>query len=177
MTLTPARPSAPKTRAATPGVPRIPSPTAATIATGVSTVTRSTSWRRSSALNMRSSAGRRRSAPSAGTTRQIEFSLEDWLIMSTFTFSAAVVSNTRAAKPGTPLMPAPCTVSSPSPPRDVVAFTTLPSNTGSAVIVVPASAGANVLRMRTGMRASIAGSTVRGWMTFAPKYASSAASA
>ena len=97
--------------------------------------------------------------------------------MSTFTFSAAVVSNTRAAKPGTPLMPAPCTVSSPSPPRDVVAFTTLPSNTGSPVIVVPGCSGANVFRIRTGMCASIAGSTVRGWITFAPKYESSAASA
>src|SRR5207302_4302 len=49
-------PSAVKTRAATPGVPRIPSPTAATIATGRSTAIFSTSWRCSSALNIRSSA-------------------------------------------------------------------------------------------------------------------------
>src|SRR5258705_190465 len=129
MTFTPARPSAPNTRAATPGVPRMPSPTAATIATGTSMLTRSTSWRRSSALNIRSSAGRRRSAPSAGTTRQIEFSLEDWLIMSTFTRSAAGVSKTRAAKPGTPPMPAPRTVSRPRAPSDVVALTTPPSHT------------------------------------------------
>src|SRR6266511_3390164 len=43
ITLTPARTTAPNTRAATPGVPRIPSPTAATTAIGFSTVTRSTS--------------------------------------------------------------------------------------------------------------------------------------
>ena len=106
---------------------------------------------------------------SSGTTRQIEFSLEDWLIIITETRSAAVVSNTRAANPGTPLMPAPCTVISPSPPSEVVALTTLPSRGVSAVMVVPASDGAKVLRIRTGIPASTAGSTVRGWMTFAPK--------
>ena len=57
----------------------------------------------------------------------------------------------------------------PKPPSDVVAFTTLPSCCVSCVIVVPASDGANVLRIRTGMPASTAGSTVRGWITFAPK--------
>src|SRR5438067_1624157 len=120
-------PSAVKTRAATPGVPRIPSPTAATIATGRSTAIFSTSWRCSSALNIRSSALFKRSVASSGTTRQIEFSLDDWLIIITDTRSAAAVSNTRAANPGTPLMPAPCTVIMPRPPSDVVAFTTLPS--------------------------------------------------
>ena len=45
--------------------------------------------------------------------------------MSTEIRSAAVVSNTRAAKPGTPLMPAPCTVTRPSPPSEAVAFTTV----------------------------------------------------
>ena len=90
--------------------------------------------------------------------------------------SAAVVSNTRAAKPGTPLIPAPCTVTSPRPASDVVAFTTV-SRGVRAVIVVPGSSGAKVLRIRTGIPASTAGRTVRGWMTFAPKYESSAASA
>ena len=58
-----------------------------------------------------------------------------------------------------------------------MAFTTVSSFGVDAVIVVPGSPGANVFRMRTGMPASIAGSTVRGWMTLAPKYESSAASA
>ena len=92
-------------------------------------------------------------------------------------YSAAVVSNTRAANPGTPLIPAPCTVTRPSPPSDVVAFTTVLSSGVLAAIVVPGSSGANVFRIRTGIPASIAGSTVRGWMTLAPKYESSAASA
>src|SRR5436305_15339651 len=83
-------PSAVKTRAATPGVPRIPSPTAATIATGRSTAIFSTSWRCSSALNIRSSALFKRSVASSGTTRQIEFSLDDWLIIITDTRSAHV---------------------------------------------------------------------------------------
>src|SRR2546428_3928663 len=76
-TFTLAFPSAVKTRAATPGVPRIPSPTAATMATGRSTSIFSTSWRWSSALNIFSSAPFRRSVASSGTTRQIEFSLDD----------------------------------------------------------------------------------------------------
>ena len=58
---------------------------------------------------------------------------------------------------------------SPSDPIDVVALTTVPSFPLAAVIVVPRSEGANVFRMRTGMPASTAGRTVRGWMTFAPK--------
>src|SRR5205823_4976358 len=120
-TFTLAFPRAVNTRAATPGVPRIPSPTAATMATGRSTSIFSTSWRRSSALNIRSSAPFRRSVASSGTTRQIEFSLDDWLIIITDTRSAAAVSNPRAAKPGTPLMPAPCTVSIPSRPTEAAA--------------------------------------------------------
>ena len=66
-------------------------------------------------------------------------------------------------------MPAPCTVIMPRPPSDVVAFTTLPSLSVLLVIVVPRSDGANVLRIRTGIPASTAGRTVRGWMTLAPK--------
>src|SRR5213076_1869049 len=120
----------------TPGVAaRVPSPTAATIATGRSTAIFSTSWRCSSALNIRSSALFKRSVASSGTTRQIEFSLDDWLIIITDTRSAAAVSNTRAANPGTPLMPAPCTVIMPRLPSDVVAFTTLPSLSVLLVIV------------------------------------------
>src|SRR5438552_1756786 len=155
-TFTLAFPSAVKTRAATPGVPRIPSPTAATMATGRSTSIFSTSWRWSSALNIFSSAPFRRSVASSGTTRHIEFSLDDWLIIITDIRSAAAVSNTRAANPGTPLMPAPCTVIMPRPPSDVVALTTLPSLSVLLGIVVPRSDGAKVFRIWTGIPASTA---------------------
>src|SRR5439155_731855 len=111
------------------------------------------------------------------TTKQMLCSLLDWLIISTETPSAATVSKTRAAMPGTPDIPAPSTVIRPRPPSDVVALTMLPSvASASEVIVVPANDASKVLRIGTGMRASIAGSTVRGWMTFAPKNDSSCAS-
>ena len=42
---------------------------------------------------------------------------------------------------------------------------------------VPGAVGLSVLRMPTGMPFSTAGLMVAGWRTFAPKYASSAASA
>src|SRR5439155_17723476 len=171
------RPRALKTRAATPGVPFIPSPTAATIATGCSAYTRPTSCRPSSAANARSRSRMIRAVCSAPTTKQMLCSLLDWLIISTETPSAATVSKTRAAMPGTPDIPAPSTVIRPRPPSDVVALTMLPSvASASEVIVVPANDASKVLRIRTGMRASIAGSTVRGWMTFAPKNDSSCAS-
>jgi hypothetical protein len=48
---------------------------------------------------------------------------------------------------------------------------------GSAVIIVPAASAFLELRMRTGILRSTAGRIVLGCSTFAPKYASSAASA
>ena len=48
---------------------------------------------------------------------------------------------------------------------------------GCAVMSVPAPSGFHELRMRTGMLRSTAGRIVLGCSTFAPKYASSAASA
>ena len=45
------------------------------------------------------------------------------------------------------------------------------------VIIVPAFSGRRELRMRTGMFFDTAGRIVLGWSTFAPKYASSEASA
>ncbi len=47
---------------------------------------------------------------------------------------------------------------------------------GSAQISVPTFSGANVLRIQMGMPLPTAGAMVCGWMTFAPKYASSIAS-
>src|SRR5690242_14564197 len=48
---------------------------------------------------------------------------------------------------------------------------------GWETISVPSTSGRRELRMRTGMFFSMAGSTVAGCNTLAPKYASSAASA
>src|SRR5262249_32657864 len=47
---------------------------------------------------------------------------------------------------------------------------------GSAVIRVPSHEGLLVLKMCTGILRSMAGNTVLGWRTLAPKYDSSAAS-
>src|SRR2546428_273581 len=55
---------------------------------------------------------------------------------------------------------------------------TVPGHTSAAPLTsVPASSGARELQMRTGIPWSIAGWVVLGCSTFAPKYASSAASA
>src|SRR5205823_3872053 len=47
---------------------------------------------------------------------------------------------------------------------------------GSETINVPSTSGRREFRIRTGMFFSMAGNTVAGWSTFAPKYANSAAS-
>ena len=55
---------------------------------------------------------------------------------------------------------------------------TVPGHTSAAPLTrVPASPGARELQMRTGIPRSFAGWIVLGCSTFAPKYASSAASA
>src|SRR2546427_7254298 len=55
---------------------------------------------------------------------------------------------------------------------------TVPGHTSAAPLTrVPASSGARELQMRTGIPRSFAGWIVLGCSTFAPKYASSAASA
>lgn len=55
-------------------------------------------------------------------------------------------------------------------------LSTFPQGAASATMFVPAAAGRREFRMRTGMFFSFAGITVAGCSTFAPKYASSAAS-
>ena len=47
---------------------------------------------------------------------------------------------------------------------------------GAAMMRLPACEGLKVLRMTTGMSLSMTGPSVCGWMTLAPKYASSMAS-
>ncbi len=77
--------------------------------------------------------------------------------------------------PGTPIMPAPSRLTSATGSMVVMPLT-LSADTGCAQISVPRFSGANVLRMKIGMSRATAGSMVCGWITLAPKYASSMAS-
>ena len=77
--------------------------------------------------------------------------------------------------PGTPIMPAPSRLTSATRSMQVMPLTAI-SEVGLAQISVPAFSGANVLRIQIGMPFSTAGAIVCGWITFAPKYASSIAS-
>src|ERR1700691_1006776 len=55
-------------------------------------------------------------------------------------------------------------------------FSTLVHGTDSETIFVPGASGRREFRIHTGMFFSLAGRTVEGCSTFAPKYASAAAS-
>ncbi len=77
--------------------------------------------------------------------------------------------------PGTPIIPAPSTFTS-----AIFSMLVMPLTgsfeVGCAQISVPGFSGANVLRIQIGMLRPTAGAIVCGWMTLAPKYASSIAS-
>ena len=77
--------------------------------------------------------------------------------------------------PGTPIMPAPSRFTSATRSMQVMPLTAI-AEVGFAQISVPAFSGAKVLRIQIGMPFSTAGAIVCGWITFAPKYASSIAS-
>jgi hypothetical protein len=77
--------------------------------------------------------------------------------------------------PGTPIMPAPSRFTSATCSMLVMPLTGR-LELGCAQISVPAFSGANVLRIQIGMSRPTAGAMVCGWMTLAPKYASSMAS-
>ncbi len=89
-------------------------------------------------------------------------------------------SSTPSARPATlgpPGLPEPSTVTVHTLRVYAMLFTLPPASSGSAVMIVPSKSGLKLLRTRTGKQPSSAGSTVRGWMTFAPKKESSRASA
>ncbi len=90
-------------------------------------------------------------------------------------FSSRSAPKSRCAVPGTPIMPAPSMFSSAMPSIVVMPFT-MSCDSGFAQISVPGFSGANVLRIQMGIERPTAGAIVCGWMTFAPKYASSIAS-
>ena len=83
--------------------------------------------------------------------------------------------NRRCAVPGTPIMPAPSRLTSAMFSMLVMPLTGS-SRVGRAQISVPGFSGAKVLRIQIGISRPTAGAMVCGWMTLAPKYASSIAS-
>ena len=89
--------------------------------------------------------------------------------------SSRSAPNKRCAVPGTPIIPVPSRFSSAIPSIVARPFT---SNVDAAFasMRVPGCSGLNVLRMKIGSPRSTAGAIVLGWITFAPKYASSIAS-
>ena len=167
-TFTPARPSESNSCAETPGLPAMPSPTTASAATPLLTVT-SLIWR---ATSSRANASRTaRSADTASPSRmvqQIECSDDPWLIITTDTPAWCSASNARAAVPGTPIMPAPSMFRMARPLKVVTPFTGC-SGPGSALMRVPGCDGLKVLRAMMGMPRSKAGPMVCGWITLAPK--------
>ena len=174
-TFTPARARAENSRAATPGEPAMPSPTTASVVMPGVALT-STSW---PAVTSRENVCRRWSraayASRSWTTQQIECSELPCEIITTEIPASRKAPNARSAVPGTPIIPAPSMLMSARPEKIVtplIGWLASPS----AVMRVPGRSGAKVLRMTTGMPRLIAGDKVCGWMTFAPKYASSQAS-
>jgi len=167
-TFTPALPRALNTCAETPCAPAMPSPTTASAATPVSTVT-SLIW---CAASSRANASRTaRSAAWASDSRivqQIECSELPWLIITTDTPARCSASKARDAVPGTPIMPLPSMCRIASPLNAVTPFTGC-SGPGSRLMRVPGCAGWKVLRATIGMPRSKAGPIVCGWITLAPK--------
>ena len=82
--------------------------------------------------------------------------------------SSRSAPNSRCAVPGTPIIPAPSTLTSATASMLVMPFTAW-STSGAAQISVPGFSGANVLRIQIGMPFVTAGAIVCGWITLAPK--------
>ena len=89
--------------------------------------------------------------------------------------SSRSAPNRRCAVPGTPIMPAPSRLISATFSMLVMPLTGS-AEFGCAQISVPSFSGAKVLRIQMGMPLPTAGAMVCGWITLAPKYASSIAS-
>src|SRR5450830_974747 len=174
-TFTFARATAAKTFAAIPGVPRIPSPTAAMTAMGARAFTESIAPVRRSQRNSCSSAATVRARSPSGITSAMFCSEDACENMTTETPSRAVAENTRAAMPGMPVIPRPSRERRHIPGTAVTArMPFVPSPLDA--IVVPRISGRKELRMTSGIPSAIAGRTAGKCRTFAPKYVISAAS-
>ncbi len=130
----------------------------------------SASSRVNAARTMRSA----RSACAAGIAQQMECSELPCEIRITEMPSSRSAPNSRCAVPGTPIMPAPSMFTSAMSSMVVMPFTSS-CEVGAAQISVQGLAGAKVLRIQIGMARPMAGAMVCGWITLAPKYASSIA--
>ena len=116
-----------------------------------------------------------RSDWSRGTAQQIECSELPWEIRITEIDSSRSAPNSRLAVPGTPIIPAPSRLISATSSIVVMPFTAS-DDVGRAQIRVAGLPGAKVLRIQMGISRPTAGAIVWGWITLAPKYASSMAS-
>src|SRR5277367_1447796 len=170
------RPSTLKVRPAMPTVPRIFSPTTATMAMLGSRVICSTFWCIRSWANCWRSASTVRLASEEKTMKQISFCEEDCEISRTFARTLAVVENVRPTTSGRPTIPGPPTAMSETSRMAVSALTPALEAWPCGVIFVPGCSGSKVLRIQTGMPDSVTARSVLGCSTLAPKWASSAAS-
>ena len=82
--------------------------------------------------------------------------------------SSRSAPNSRCAVPGTPIIPAPSTLTSATLSMLVMPFTAW-VDSGVAQMSVPGFSGANVLRIQIGICLATAGAIVCGWITLAPK--------
>ncbi len=126
----------------------------------------------SSPANSRRRAAVTRDAASFATTKLILYSDDDCEIIITLAPVAATAEKTRAAMPGTPIMPAPWSVTRLMPGIDVRALTMLPLPPPlvlAAPITVPGNSGLKVFLIQMGIPLPTAGATVLGCSTLAPK--------
>jgi len=122
------------------------------------------------------SASTVRCASAVETIKQISFCEDDCEINKTFARTSAVVENVLPKTSGNPTIPGPPTLMSVTSRMAVSALTPPPMLRPSGVIFVPSRSGEKLLRIHTGIAACTTGFSVFGCSTFAPKYASSAAS-
>ena len=156
-----------KIRAAMPGVCTIPEPTTAIVERPVISSMSSISRRLISSTNASRSAATARGASTSGTVKQIECSDDACEIIETETPVDASAPNVRAATPGTPIIPLPCTVTSACLRMAERARTGEPPAGRPGTIVVPADSGFANGRMRR-MVPCWRGTSVRGCSTLAP---------
>jgi hypothetical protein len=102
--------SAVNTRAATPGLPAMPSPTTATTAIPFRAVTSSINPLASSFRKAFRTLCTARSASASGSVKPIELSDDAWKMVDTDSRSDSIAPNVLAAIPCTPIMPLPETV-------------------------------------------------------------------
>ncbi len=151
-------PSAPKTRPATPGLPRSPSPTTQTMAQSSST------WTSPSRASSAAIAG-----SGVGSSTVSETLTSEVATMSTGVRWRSKTSKIARRKPYAPSMRADVMRSTVTPRLCAIALIPSDETSRRASMIVPGASGSWELQMRTGISRSTAGWIVRGCSTFAPK--------